>query len=105
MLAQIRQVAKKTYTPHSMEVYIEGSDLVAIKVHIQTDAAAHGPDMDRIDAGKISEEMIQGRPFAPNDQAAPKIMIMAVAALPPATVDSDMGSPTVGFPRAMYMAR
>lgn len=75
--------------------------LVTTRVHIHTDAAAHGPDIERIDAGKISLEMIQGRPFAPNDQAAPKIMIIAVAALPPATVDSDMGSPTVGFPSAM----
>lgn len=67
MLAQINAVAKKTYTPQAMLVYIWGRDFVTIKVQIQTDAAAKGPEIDLNDDGNISAEMIQGRPFAPND--------------------------------------
>lgn len=67
MLAQMRDVAKNTYTPHCMLVYICGRALVTTRVQIQTDAAAKGPEIDRKDVGKISEEMIQGRPLAPND--------------------------------------
>ena len=54
--------------------------------------------------GKISAEMIQGRPLAPNDHNAPKIMIAAVAALPPATVLADGSAFTaalVGLPTAI----
>jgi hypothetical protein len=40
---------------------------VTIKVQIQTDAAAKGPEMERNEDGKISAEIIQGRPLAPND--------------------------------------
>jgi hypothetical protein len=65
MLAQINAVAKKTYTPQSMVVYICGRDFVTIRVQIQTDAAAKGPEMDLNDDGKISAEMIHGNPFAP----------------------------------------
>jgi hypothetical protein len=64
--------------------------------------------MDRNDDGNISAEIIQGRPLAPKLQLAslngqsgvhgkvnyvnlpPKIIIMAVAALPPAIVESDI---------------
>jgi len=49
--------------------------------------------------------MIQGRPLAPNDHAAPKIIIAAVAALPPAMVLALCGTPAVGFPIATYPAR
>lgn len=58
-------------------------------VHSQTLIAAHGPEIERREDGKISAEMIQGRPLAPNDQVAPKIMIAAVAAFPPAMYDAD----------------
>jgi hypothetical protein len=63
-LAQIRQDAKKTYTPHCILVYMLGRLFVAIKVQIQTDAAANGPETERNEDGKISAEMIQGRPLA-----------------------------------------
>lgn len=59
------EVAKRTYTPHCSLVYIEGKARVAARVHIHTDAAAQGPEIDRSEAGKISEEIIHGRPFAP----------------------------------------
>ena len=65
---------------------IEGKAFVTTKVHNHTLIPAHGPEILRRPAGKISADMIQGKPFAPNDHAAPKIMIAAVAALPPATV-------------------
>lgn len=58
---------------------------------------AHGPDILRSPAGKISADMIQGSPLAPNDQAAPKIMIAAVAALPLATVPALEVSQQFGF--------
>jgi hypothetical protein len=38
---------------------------VTIKVQIQTDAAAKGPEMDLNDDGKISAEIIHGSPLAP----------------------------------------
>jgi hypothetical protein len=41
-----------------------GRLFVAIKVQIQTDAAANGPETERNEDGKISAEMIQGRPLA-----------------------------------------
>jgi hypothetical protein len=82
---------------------------VTTRVQIHTDAAAKGPDIDRNDDGNISAEIIHGRPFAPKLQLAslngqcsvpgkvkyvnlpPNIIIMAVAALPPAIVESDIG--------------
>lgn len=65
ILAAINAVAKNTYTPHCMLVYICGSALVTTKVQIQTDAAAKGPEIDLSDDGKISAEMIHGSPLAP----------------------------------------
>lgn len=62
---------------------------------------AHGPEILRSEDGKISAEMIQGKPLAPKDHVAPKIMIAAVAALPPATVLALIGPSEVGFPTAM----
>jgi hypothetical protein len=47
-----------------MEVYISGSDLVTMKVQSQTDIPAKGPEIERREDGKISEEIIQGRPLA-----------------------------------------
>lgn len=44
---------------------------------------------------------IHGKPFAPNDQVAPNIMIAAVAALPPATVLALCGESVVGLATAM----
>ena len=67
MLAQIREVAKNTYTPQPMLVYIWGRALVTTRVQIHTLAAAKGPEKDLRVEGKISEEMIHGRPFAPKD--------------------------------------
>lgn len=67
MLAQIRHVANKTYTPQPMLVYICGRHFVTMSVQIHTLAAAKGPDTERSVVGKISLEIIQGRPFAPKD--------------------------------------
>lgn len=64
ILALINIVAKNTYTPHAMLVYIWGKDFVTISVQIQTEAAANGPEMERSEEGKISAEMIQGKPLA-----------------------------------------
>jgi len=92
-----------------MLVYIDGKAFVTTYVQSQTLMAAHGPDMLRREPGNISAEIIQGNPFAPNDlmyfdstgqhvshaqeelhtgtdHVAPKIIIAAVAAFPPAIV-------------------
>jgi hypothetical protein len=63
-LAHTRQLAKNTYTPHPMLVYICGRALVTTSVQIHTLAAAKGPETERMVVGKISAEMIQGRPLA-----------------------------------------
>lgn len=55
------------YTPYPIVVYILGNAFVTINVFIHTDAAAHGPDIDRKLLGNISELIIHGRPLAPND--------------------------------------
>lgn len=122
-LAQTKHVAKNTYTPHPMDVYMLGSALVTTYVHSQTLMAANGcwfrqlitlswfasmyltPDIDLKEEGKISAEMIHGRPFAPILQNAPNIMIIAVAPFPPATVDADCDTPDFGCASAMYTAR
>lgn len=72
---------------------IEGNALVTTKVQSQTLIPAQGPEMLRRVLGKISAEMIQGNPLAPKDQAAPKTIIAAVAARPPAIVLGLWGSP------------
>jgi hypothetical protein len=64
MLAHMRQDAKNTYTPHCMFVYMLGRLFVAIKVQIQTDAAANGPETERNDEENISAGIIHGRPLA-----------------------------------------
>jgi len=83
-----------------LPVNIDGSALVTTNVHNHTLIPAQGPEILRRLPGKISAEMIQGRPLAPKDQAAPKIMIAAVAALPPAMVLALCVTPAVGFPIA-----
>lgn len=82
-------------------VYIEGKAFVTTYVHSQTLMPAQGPEMLRSELGNISAEMIQGSPLAPNDHVAPKIMIAAVAALPPAMVLALCVASVVGFARAM----
>jgi hypothetical protein len=84
---------------------MDGNAFVTTNVHSHTLIPAHGPEMLRRLPGKISAEMIQGSPLAPNDHAAPKIIIAAVAALPPAMVLALWGTPAVGFPIATYAAR
>jgi hypothetical protein len=89
------------YTPYPILVYIWGRLLVTIKVQIHTLAAAKGPETERRVVGNISEEIIHGRPFGPKLQKNAKSMIIAVAAFPPATVESDMGWPMAGLPMLM----
>lgn len=84
----------------NIPVNIDGSAFVTTKVQSHTLMPAHGPEMLRRLPGKISAEMIQGRPLAPKDQAAPKTMMAAVAALPPAMVLALWGTPAVGLPMA-----
>ena len=88
-----------------MLVYMLGKALVTTYVHNHTDIAAKGPEIDRSELGKISAEIIHGRPFAPKLQVAPKIMMAAVAALPPAMVEADCCSFGIGFATAMYPAK
>lgn len=87
--------------PDDLLVYIDGSALVTTYVQSHTLIPAHGPEILRKELGNISAEMIHGRPFAPNDQVAPKIIIAAVAALPPAMVLALCCAPTLGFPIAI----
>jgi len=94
-------LAKKIYTPYPIELNIDGSALVTMNVHSHTLMPAQGPEMDLMLDGKISALMIHGRPLAPKDHVAPKIMIAAVAALPPATVLALWAVPGVGFAMAM----
>lgn len=87
-----------------MLVYIDGRALVTTYVHSHTLIPAKGPEIERREVGKISEDMIQGRPLAPNDHVAPNIMMAAVAALPPATVLGDglaLFAALVGSAKAM----
>lgn len=84
-----------------MALNIDGSAFVTTKVHSHTLMPAHGPDILRKLVGKISALIIHGRPLAPKDQVAPKIMMAAVAALPPATVLALCATPAWGLAIAM----
>jgi hypothetical protein len=84
-----------------MLVNMLGRAFVTTKVHNQTDIAAKGPEMDRSEVGKISEEIIHGRPLAPKLHIPPKIIMKAVAALPPETVEADFGAVRLGLLTAM----
>ena len=78
-----------------------GRAFVTTYVHNQTDIAAKGPEMDRSELGKISEEIIHGSPLAPKLHIPPKIIMKAVAALPPAIVEGDCSAVRLGLPTAM----
>lgn len=84
-----------------MLVYMLGRAFVTTYVHNQTDIAANGPEIDRRELGNISDEIIHGSPLAPKLHIPPKIMIKAVAALPPAMVDDDCGVVRLGLPTAI----
>ena len=78
-----------------------GKAFVTTYVHSHTDIAAKGPEMDRSELGKISDDIIQGSPLAPKLHIAPKIIMKAVAALPPAIVEGDCALVKLGLPTAM----
>jgi hypothetical protein len=80
-----------------MLVNMLGRAFVTTKVHSQTDIAAKGPEMDRSEVGKISEEIIHGSPLAPKLHIPPKIIMKAV----PETVEADFGAVRLGLLTAM----
>ena len=53
--------------------------------------------MDRSELGNISEEIIHGSPLAPKLHIPPKIIMKAVAALPPETVEADFKAVRLGL--------